>query len=215
MKKTQIIILLVILASFAVSIFFYPQMPNEMASHWNAQGEVDGYTSRFWETFLLPFTMIILALFFAIIPKIDPLKENIEKFRKYFDGFIILFLVFMLLVHFQIILWNFGIQISPNTIMPIAIGFLFFYIGILLKNAKRNWFIGIRTPWTLSSENVWNKTHKIGAKLFKIAGIISIIGVFFQSYSIFFILIPTFFTAFYLIVYSYFEYQKEKKNDKF
>ena len=213
MKKTQIIILLIILTSFAVSIFFYPQMPNEMASHWNAQGEVDGYIPRLYGVLLMPFFLIGLALLFAIIPKIDPLKENIEKFRKYFDGFIILFLAFMLLVHSQIILWNYGIKISPNIVIPIAIGFLFFYIGILCENAKRNWFIGIRTPWTLSSENVWNKTHKIGAKLFKIAGIIAIIGVLFKSYSIFFILIPTLFAAFYPIVYSYFEYQKEKNEN--
>ena len=196
MKKTQIIILLIILASFTVSIFFYPQMPNEMASHWNAQGEVDGYIPRLYGVLLMPFLLIGIALLFAIIPKIDPLKENIEKFRKYFDGFIILFLVFMFLVHSQIILWNYGFEISPNIIMPIAVGFLFFYVGILCENAKRNWFIGIRTPWTLSSENVWNKTHQIGAKLFKIAGIVAIIGVFFKSYSIFFILIPTLFAAF-------------------
>jgi uncharacterized membrane protein len=211
MKKIQIIISSIVLAALAVALFSYPQMPNQMASHWNAQGEVDGYMSRFWGTFLLPFIMILLALFFAVIPKIDPLKENIQKFRKYFDGFIVLFLLFMFLIYLQTILWNFGVEISPNIVLPIGIGLLFVYVGILLENAKRNWFIGIRTPWTLSSDVVWERTHKIGAKLFKIAGGLAVIGAFFGNYAMYFILVPVLLAAAYLIVYSYFEYQKETK----
>ncbi|MGQ9811085.1 MAG: SdpI family protein [bacterium] len=78
--------------------------------------------------------------------------------------------IFMLSIHFQVILWNVGNKISPNLTLQLGIGLLCFYIGILLKNAKRNWFIGIRTPWTVSSEKVWDETHKIAGKLFKIAG---------------------------------------------
>jgi len=210
-RKSGIIIFGIILLSFIISIYFYPQMPERIASHWNAQGQVDGYLSKFWGLFLMPFVLVGLALLFTAIPRIDPLKTNIEKFRKYYDGFIILFFIFMLSIHFQIILWNLGIEISPNIIVPIGIGFLFFYTGVLCDNAKRNWFIGIRTPWTLSSERVWDKTHKIGGKLFKIAGVIAFIGIFFERYAIFFILVPVFLLAIYTFIYSYFEYQKEVK----
>ncbi len=211
MRRTELFILIFVIVSFIIGIYLYPQMPEQMASHWNAQGNVDGYMSRFWGLFLMPLVLVGLALLFIAIPKIDPLKKNIEKFRKYYDGFIILFLIFMLLVYFQTILWNLGIEISPNIVIPIGLGFLFFYIGILFENAKRNWFIGIRTPWTLSSEKVWNKTHKLGSKMFKIAGIIVLIGFLFQKYATYFILVPVLFVAFYLVVYSYAEYQKEKK----
>lgn len=211
MRRTELFILIAVIISFVIGIYLYPQMPEQMASHWNAQGNVDDYMSRFWGVFLMPFVFVGLALLFIAIPKIDPLKKNIEEFRKYYDGFIILFFIFMLLVYFQTILWNIGIEISPNLVFPILMGLLFFYIGILLENAKRNWFIGIRTPWTLSSEKVWNKTHKLGSKMFKIAGIIVLIGFLFQKYAIYFILVPVLFVAFYLVVYSYFEYQKEKK----
>jgi len=74
-----------------------------------------------------------------------------------------------------------------------------------------NWFIGIRTPWTLSSEKVWDKTHKIGGRLFKIAGIIAIGGILFQNYAIFFIIVPILLAAIYSVVFSYIEYQKEIK----
>jgi len=210
-RKSEIIILGITLLSFIVGIYFYPQMPEKMASHWNAQGQVDGYISKFWGLFLTPFVLVGFVLLFTVIPKIDPLKANIEKFRKYYDGFIILVFIFMLSIHFQVILWNLGIKISPNVIIPIGLGLLFFYIGILCENAKRNWFIGIRTPWTLSSERVWEKTHKIGGKLFKITGVIAFVGVFFQKYALLFILIPVISVTVYTVIYSYVEYQNQMK----
>ena len=197
--------------SFVLGIYFYPQMPEKIASHWNAQGQVDGYMSKFWGLFLIPFLLAGFGLFFFAIPRIDPLKANIEKFRKYYNGFIILFSVFMLLIYIQVILWNAGIKIAPNATLPIGIGLLFFYTGILCEKAKRNWFIGIRTPWTLSNENVWNKTHKAGGKLFKIAGIVALLGAFFQKYALYFILVPIILVTVCTIAYSYFEYQKEIK----
>ncbi len=211
MGKGEITIFWIILLSLTLSVYFYPQMPEKMASHWNTKGQVDGYMSKFWGLFLIPLILIGLALLFVAIPRIDPLKANIEKFRKYYDGFIIIFFIFMLLIHFQAILWNLGIKISPNVAFSAGIGILFFYVGILCENAKRNWFIGIRTPWTLSSERVWERTHKIGGKLFKIAGVIALFGVLFQGHAIFFVLIPVILVAAYTIIYSYFEYQKGVK----
>jgi len=180
-----------------------------MASHWNAQGQVDGYLTRFWGLFLMPIISMGLLALFTLIPKIDPLKANIEKFRKYFDGFIILMMFFLFYVYILTLLWNIGLRFDMGQLMIPALGMLFYYAGILMENAKRNWFIGIRTPWTLSSERVWDKTHKIGSKLFKIAGIIALMGVFFPQYMIFMIMIPVISFSIYTLVYSYFEYQKE------
>jgi uncharacterized membrane protein len=210
MRKTVMIIFAIVLVSFIISFYYYPQIPNKMASHWNSKGQIDGYMPKFQGLFLMPFILVGLFLIFIAIPKIDPLKTNIEKFRKYYDGLFILFFIFMFLIHLQIILWNLGIKLNPNIIIPIGSGILFFYVGILSKNIKRNWFIGIRTPWTLSSERVWEKTHRIGGKLFKIAGIISFAGVFFQNYALFFILIPIILVSIYAVIYSYIEFRKEK-----
>lgn len=74
---------------------------------------------------------------------------------------------------------------------------------------SQNWFIGIRTPWTLSSERVWDKTHKIGAKLFKVSDLIAFLGLIAPDYGLFFVFVPVILAAAYLIVYSYFEYQKQ------
>ena len=92
-----------------------------------------------------------------------------------------------------------------------AFGMLFYYLGILTQNAKRNWFIGIRTPWTLSSDVVWDKTHRIGGKLFKAAGIIALLGALIPQYAIFFILVPVISIVAFSFVYSYVEYSRQNK----
>jgi uncharacterized membrane protein len=208
-RKSEIAILAITALAFILSVVLYPQMPAQVASHWNAQGQVDGYMSKFWGLFFMPFLLTGLVLLFIAIPWIDPLRTNIEAFRKYYDGFVTLFFVFMFVVHIQVILWSLGIQINPNMVMPIAVGLLFFYAGILCENSRRNWFVGIRTPWTLSSDRVWDKTHQIGGKLFKVAGVITFLGVFFQNYAVFFILAPVLVVTVYTVVYSYVEYQRE------
>ena len=211
MPKSHILIIILILSSFGIGAYFFPQMPEKMASHWNAKGEVDGYISKFWGLFLMPIILLGLFLLFILIPKIDPLKENIAKFRKYFDGFIVLITLFLFYIYLLTIAWNLGKRFNMGQMMMPALGMLFYYCGILTENAKRNWFIGIKTPWTLSSERVWNKTHKIGGKLFKAAGLIAFLGIFSPNYAFYFILVPALLVAFYTIIYSYFEYQKETK----
>ena len=208
-RKSEILIVGIALLSFAIGVYYYPQMPEQMASHWNAKGQVDDYLSKFWGLFLIPITLVGLALLFMAVPRVDPLRENIEKFRRYYDGFVILFMIFMICVYLATILWSIEIRISLNVFLPIAAGIMFIGAGILCENTKQNWFVGIRTPWTMSSESVWDKTHRMAGKLFKIAGIISIVGILFQSYAVYFVLVPAILVAVYTVVYSYLEYKKE------
>lgn len=209
MRKATAVITGLILFSFIISIYFYPHVPETMATHWNSRGEVDGYMSKLWGLFFMPLVITGLSVLFLVIPRIDPKKENIAKFRKYYDGFVILLIFFMLAVHLQVLLWNTGIRINPNAVLPVGIGLLFYYIGVLMENAERNWFIGIRTPWTLSSDRVWRKTNRLGGTLFRIAGIAAMLGAFFPDLAFFFILGPALFIAGFTVVYSYLEYQKE------
>jgi uncharacterized membrane protein len=209
MRKSELIIVGIILLSFAVGIYYYPQMPEKVASHWNAHGQVNGYMSKFWGLFLMPIISVGLLLLFILIPRIDPLKSNIQQFRKYYDGFVVLIIVFLFYLYLLTIFWNSGYTFNMITFLAPAFAILFYYAGILIENAKRNWFIGIRTPWTLSSDKVWDKTHKIGGKLFKIAGILALLAIFFERYAILIIVVPVIIVSIYTVVYSYFEYQKE------
>jgi uncharacterized membrane protein len=211
MKLIRLAIIASLLITLALTIAVYPTVPDKVVSHWNAAGHADGSMPKFWGLGLIPIIMLAFVGLFAVLPRIDPYKKNYGKFRNYYEGFILLFILFMLAIQAQIILWSIGYQVSPNLTFPFLIGTLFIYIGFLLGHAEQNWFVGIRTPWTLSSETVWKKTHELGGKLFKIAGVISFIGVLAGEYAMWFILVPVLGVAVYTVMYSYFEYQKELK----
>jgi len=211
MRKTIFVAMGLVLISIASGVLLYPKMPENIASHWNMNGEADGYSSKAAGVFLLPALSALLLFFFLIIPKIDPLGKNIESFRNYYDGFILSFTGFMSYLYLLTILWNAGYRFNMSQALSPAFGMLFFYLGILTENAKRNWFIGIRTPWTLSSDAVWDKTHRIGGKLFKAAGIISLLGAFIPQYAILLVLVPVISVSAYSFVYSYVEYSRQRK----
>jgi uncharacterized membrane protein len=208
-KLIRVAIIAGLLITFVLTIVMYPIVPDRVVSHWNAAGQADGYMSKIWGLGLIPLIMTGFVALLAVLPRIDPYKKNYEKFGGYYEGFILLFVFFMLAIQVQIILWSNGYRISPNLTFPVLIGCLFIYIGFLLGHAEQNWFVGIRTPWTLSSQTVWKKTHEIGGKLFKIAGIIAFAGLLAGKYAIWFILVPVLAVAVFTVVYSYFEYQKE------
>ena len=141
-EKNLIVIILAILAlMLIISLAFYPHLPEQVASHWNAQGEVDGYMSRFWGTFATPLIIIGVVALLLTVPLIDPLKENIKKFKGYYYEFIMVLAIFMLLVQIQTLLWNVGIKVNVNIFVPILTGALFYFVGMLLEKAKRNWLL--------------------------------------------------------------------------
>jgi uncharacterized membrane protein len=204
----------IFLIAFALvfSITVYNRLPEQMASHWNESGQVDGYMSRFWGAFMMPLVVLGMLAFFLVIPNIDPLKANIAKFRGQFNTFITLIVAFMTYVHILTIVWNLGYdQFNMGTAMMPALGLVFIFAGVMMRKAKRNFFIGIRTPWTLSSDYVWDETHRIGATLFIGSGIIAMLGVFFGSYAIWLVLVPVLGSTIFLLVYSYVLYQREIK----
>lgn len=209
--KSQSVMWGVVLISFGIGIYFYPDLPERFASHWGINGQVNGYMDKFWGVFLVPFISVLLLAFFYLLPKIDPLKANIEKFRKYFNDFFILILIFLFYVYVLTIAWNLGYRFDFMRLTLLALGVLFYYLGNLMKKIKRNWFIGIRTPWTLSSDIVWERTHKIGGMMFKISGIIAIVGIIFEKYSFLFAIVPITIASIYAIIYSCIEYKKEIK----
>lgn len=208
--KFELFIYAIVLLSFVLASYSYLQMPEQIASHWNAAGRADAVMPKFWGLFIAPIISLGMLLLFILIPRVDPLKANIAKFRKYFNWFIMAIFAFMLYLQVLIIAWNTGTRFNMMHAMVPVISLLFYCSGVLIEKAKRNWFIGIRTPWTMSSEKVWDKTHKIGGKLFKISAVIALLGLFARGYAILFVLVPIILATAYLIVFSYFEYKKGK-----
>ena len=210
MKLIRVAIALVLILTAVMTLVAYPMMPDAVASHWNAAGDLNGTMPKFWGLILIPLLMYGFCALLVVVPRIDPLRNNYQKFQDYYEGFILVFAAFFFFVQLQIILWGLGIHLSPNLTMPVMIGILFIYIGFLIGHAEPNWFVGIRTPWTLSSDSVWKKTHQRGATLFKLAGVVSMIGILAGMYAWLFILIPAIAVALYTVVYSYILFTKEQ-----
>ena len=211
MTRAVVISLIIIALSVAVTLYYYPHLPDNIPSHWNAAGDINGYMPRIWAVSLIPVITLLMLGLFVLLPKIDPLKRNWPAFRKYYDGMIVVFVLFMSYIHMLVLVAGLGMDYNMVWFMVPAISVLFYYTGILLGNARRNWFVGIKTPWTLSSDRVWNKTHRIGGKMFRASAVIALAGMAFGEWVIWFVIVPALFTAAYTVVYSYVEYRRERK----
>jgi len=212
-KTTTIITLILIALATLAGMALWNQLPEQMASHWDANDQVNGYISKFWGVFLMPIITLGMLALFLVIPNIDPLKANIAQFRESFNLFIVLIVAFMLYVHGLTLVWSLGYQdFKISAAMLPFMGVLFIAIGRMLRKAKRNFFIGIRTPWTLSSDSVWNKTHQLGSVLFMASGALAIVGGFFGGMIAFWLMfIPLIGSSLFLVVYSYVLYRAETK----
>lgn len=212
-RTTTIIVLIMITAATLAGLLLWNRLPDPMASHWGPNDEVNGYMSKFWGLFLMPLITLGMFLLFLLIPNIDPLKANIAQFRDVFNVFITLIVGFMVYIYFLTLRWNLGYtDFGMSKAMLPALGILFFFVGYMLRKAKRNFFIGIRTPWTLSSDKVWEETHRLGSVLFMVSGVLAFIGSFFGGVIAFwFLFVPLIGSTLITLVYSYVLYQQEMK----
>jgi len=213
-RTTIVIVLVLLIASALAGVLLWNRLPDPMASHWGMNDQVNGTMPKFWGVFLVPLISLVLFLLFQLIPAIDPLKVNIGRFRDAFNLFIVFMVLFLVYIYGLTLAWNLGFtQFNMSALLAPALGLLFILMGIMLRKAKRNFFIGIRTPWTLSSDKVWDETHRVGSGLFIMSGVFALIGVFFGGVITFLlILIPLMVSTIFLIVYSYVLYQAETKS---
>lgn len=213
-KTTSLISLSIVILSFIFAFYFYPQMPQLIASHWNDQGEVNGMAEK-WILFLIPAIIVFCFVLFIFIPKIEPKKENIKVFKDSYDDFILIFNLFMFYLFALTIIWNLGYSFNMTVgIMP-GFSVLFYFLGILVTQTKRNYTIGIRTPWTLENDKVWENTSKVAGIFFKALGLSCLFFMIFPKYA--FLLFFSFLIIgiIYIFFYSYLEYKKQiKKKNK-
>ncbi len=209
-NKIEIATLAVVGSSFILGLYFYPQLPAQMASHWNGQGQVDGYMSKPWGVFFMPGLMTLFSIVLAALPRFDRIKASLASFRQYYDGFTLVFVSFLTVIYIQTLLWNLNVRVNVFLTLCVSFGLFWFYIGILLEKTQPNPIIGIRTPWTLRSDRVWEKTHKLGGKLFRVAGIATAFGALFPQWAIGFIILPMAIVTLYTLIYSYQQYRQEQ-----
>lgn len=161
-----------ILVAVVLSIVMYPRLSDPMPTHWGIAGEVNGWSSRLWGAWMLPLMMSAILLLMRALPHIDPRKANYARFAGMYDTLVILIIAFMLVIHIVVLLAASGTPVAMNSVMMPSVGVFMVAMGILLPRAKPNWFVGIRTPWTLTSDLAWERTHKIAGLLFIMLGLL-------------------------------------------
>lgn len=210
--KTEILPILLLVMAVLASFYFYANFPERVPIHWNIAGEVDNYGSRATGAFLFPGILVGMYLLFLFIPYIDPKKKRYVQFRKVYHIFKAFMIFFMTAIYFIASLNALGYNIPVGLWVPMMVGLLFIVIGNYMGKIKSNWFMGIRTPWTLSSEEVWNKTHRFGGKVFILGGVLMMLMNFLPLK----LRWPLFVTIMIIILfgtigYSYVLYRQEEK----
>lgn len=163
--------LLALAAAAGFSVWAYPQLPAQVATHFNLQGEPDGWSSRPVASVLAPALGLILAVAFTVLPRIDPRRANYALFGPTYWTIINAVLVLLAGIHIFSLGKALGWNVDMTRVAAIGLGGLFVLLGNLMTRIRPNWFMGIRTPWTLSSDTVWRKTHRFGGVAFVIAGL--------------------------------------------
>ena len=168
--------LLVLAAAVAFSLWAAPQLPEQVATHWGVSGEPDGWSSRRTLLVLMPLVAVGMALLMLVLPKIDPRKASWAQHGSTYWALVNLLIAFFGVMHFLMVGYNLGWPIDITTVVVSAVGVLFAAIGNMMPRMRPNWFMGIRTPWTLSDDTNWRKTHLMGGYLFTAAGVIMVLA---------------------------------------
>ena len=168
--RVELVQLAIMAGMFAVAAWAWPQVPDRLPVHWNLQGEVDRYGGKFEGLLLLPFVTLGLYLLLLFVPLIDPGRLNYQNFRKAYNAIRIALVLFMALIYGLLIYSAFGNQGNTTTVILLAMGALFIVLGNFMGKIRPNWFVGVRTPWTLSSKLSWDKTHRLAGWLFVLMG---------------------------------------------
>jgi len=174
MKKIRLydIISILIILFVAISAYYYNGLlPDTVITHWDMEGKANGWSDKSMLTVFVPFLIIGIYILFRFLPKMDPKKENYIKFDSAYHAFKLVMVVFLAIIYFVSVYINLGYDFPMSSIMTWLVGILFIIIGFLIRNVKQNWFMGIRTPWTLSNQEVWRRTHLLASKVFIAGGI--------------------------------------------
>lgn len=210
MNSLKFLCIALIVLSFGIGVFVFPFLPQTIPVHWNAQGFADAFGPSWSGVFVFPALMVFVFALFLVIPKIEVFKKNLLAFQKEYWVLAAVLEAFFLLFFLATLAPNFGFEFNMVFFITILIGFLFIAIGFLMPRFKRNFFVGIRTPWTLASDKVWKKTHEFGGKAFILAGIICLASLLIPAYSLMVSIAAALFAAAAAVIYSYLEFRKDK-----
>ncbi len=161
-------------AMFVLAVVVWSSAPDRIPVHWGPTGEPDRYGGKVEGLLLLPLLTLGIYLLMLLLPKMDPRRDNYSSFEGAYGVIRLSTVVFLALLYGLVLLWIEGVEPDFAVVVPVLVGGLFVVIGNLLGKIRPNWFVGVKTPWTLSSRRSWVKTHRMAGWTFVLLGLASI-----------------------------------------
>jgi uncharacterized membrane protein len=208
--RTELPQLLIIAAMFAVAAWSWPRVPDRIPTHWNLSGEVDGYGGKFAGLLLLPLITSGTYLLLLLLPLVDPGRGNYQNFAGPFQIMRMAIVLFLAFTYGVMVLTAFGHHIDMTTVICFAAAALLMVCGNLMGKLRPNWFVGVRTPWTLSSKMSWNKTHRLAGWLLMLMGLLlAALAVFRTTWMLILMVVVDVVCLAWMVIYSYLVYRRD------
>ncbi len=199
-----------VLAAGAFGFAVRDQLPARVASHWGVNGEVNGWSSRTFLLLFMPGLALFTAVLLAVAPTLDPKRRNFPMHAGAYWIITNALLAFLAATHVMVIGYNLGWKINISMVIGVGLGLLFVVLGNLLTRVRPNWIIGIRTPWTLSSDRAWRETHRVGGYTFVLAGLATLVSALLWPQRVPVVMaVSAGFTAIFSVAYSYFAWKRD------
>jgi uncharacterized membrane protein len=167
-----------VVASFAVVAVLYGKMVDPLPTHWDLHGNVDGWIAKPWGALILPLTQLGVVVCLLVAPRISPREAPMTEFAGVYKIVVVTLSAFLFTLTAVASLIASGVRLDMSMFVPIASGVVFVVLGNYLGKFRRNFFAGIRTPWTLSNDEVWHRTHRLGGKLMVLSGVATVAAAF-------------------------------------
>jgi uncharacterized membrane protein len=210
MKKNKLfyITLIITFIPLIVNLIAYPHMADRIPVHWGITGDPNRYGSKMEQLTLsaLPF---VLFLILNYLPSIDPKKESYKKHSGAFSIINFVIILFLIITNLLGLFSALGYNIQFQKVVPVLLGILFIVLGNFMTQLRHNYFFGIRTPWTLASEYVWKKTHRLGGYVFVVIGLVPISSLFIGPLGMYLFLWAMGIGIALILIYSYFVFKRE------
>ncbi len=189
-----------------ITSYGFLNINGRLAVHFNSAGIPDNFMPLIPGLSLIPVLAVLLYILLKHLPEIDPLGENYRSFERSLEHFTLAIIGLLTYIQGLIVAWNTGAVFNMSLAVTPAVAVIYYLAGVLMDDAEKNWFIGIRNPWTLNNDYVWERTHRKAAPMFKVSGALALLAIPFQDLGVLFLAVPVITSALFLNAYSYWLY---------
>jgi uncharacterized membrane protein len=213
-RRTPLVLTIGVLAcELGLAVYGFSRVPpgSRVAVHWDAGGHSNGYGQALWAFLLVPVLTVAISALLALLPNIEPRRRNLNRSAAAYTTTWISILLMMAVVQAAVVLIAVGIA-RPEVVarlVPAGVGLVLVIVGNYLGKVRSNFFFGIRTPWTLSSERSWNRTHRIGGRLFVLVGLLAVLTPIFPLAGVVVLGVGIPAVMVFVFIYSYLEWRRD------